>query len=344
MKPTKTYRLETGLPEKALVMLVGCGGTGSYAALHLAQLAYAARDQIEIKLVFVDPDRVETKNVARQNFAPCEVGEYKAVTLARRYAAAFGLPITARAECFSAGLLYEFRLNPQYLNLIVGCVDNTAARLDIHRTLVREASTHFVREFAGRNLWWLDSGNHHAHGQVCLGNYPGPGPLLSPLGFALALPLPSYQNPDLIAPEAESAQSQAGLSCADLVAQEVQSRTINKMMAAWIDVYCERLLITRDLRIMSTQIDQRSGAVYSTPISGGQVVELAPAQGPTGLFDDEPDDENQPGCPECGEALIHGYDILDDEEGEVEIVFCNICCFRMRLAEFEDQEEVPASL
>jgi PRTRC genetic system ThiF family protein len=333
MKPIKTYRLEIGAPEKALIMLVGCGGTGSYAALHLAQLAHTARQEMEIKLIFIDPDRVETKNVARQNFAPCEVGEFKAVTLARRYSAAFGLPIVSIPEKFSSGILTKYMLRPDFINLVVGCVDSTAARRDIHRAMVREMGE--MREFEGRGLFWLDAGNYHAHGQVCLGNSLAAKPQLSPLGFAFALPLPSVQRPELIAPEEiETAQGEA-LSCAELVALEVQSRTINKMMAAWIDVYCERLLISRDLRMMATELDQRSGTAHSLPIANGEVVELTrakPADNDEAVTDP---------CPDCGGELIEGYDVIDEAEGEVEVMFCN-CGFKIRRVDYYETQDAEA--
>lgn len=327
-KPIKSYRLEIGAPEKAAILLVGCGGTGSYAALHLAQLSYAARSHgVEINLIFIDPDRVEAKNVARQNFAPCEIGEFKAVTLARRYAAAFGLPIVALAEKFGSEILRQYMLKPEHLTLVVGCVDNTAARRDIHLALTREMGA--IREFAGRGLFWLDAGNHHAHGQILLGNNIYPRPLLSPLGFAFSLPLPSVQNPKLIAPE-EAPTPEEALSCADLVALEVQSRTINKMMAAWIDVYCERLLISRDLRMMGTELDQRGGLAHSLPIAGGEVVELKRSESVQVVAND---DDQAHLCPNCNAELIEGYDNLGDEV-EVDIVFCYACDFRMRADEY----------
>ena len=49
------------------ILLVGVGGTGSWLALSLGRLAYHARQKgITFHLTFVDPDRVEIKNVGRQ--------------------------------------------------------------------------------------------------------------------------------------------------------------------------------------------------------------------------------------------------------------------------------------
>ncbi len=335
--PKKHYRLEIGVPDQVLIMLVGCGGTGSYAALHLAQLAYTARQEnIDLNLVFIDPDHVEQKNIGRQNFAPGEIGQPKAVTLARRYSLAYGLSIRPVVEKFSYSLLRQFRLNPDHFTLVVGCVDNTPARREIHRALTREMG--HVLDFAGRGLWWLDAGNSYRHGQLLLGNSPSPEPLLSPLGFAFALPLPSIQEPDLLKdePESESPDLRPDLSCAELTALGVQSRTINKMMAGWIDLYCERLIISRDLRMMATELDQRAGMVYSKYITIGRVVDL-------GVKTHQPEDvelgEWDPiamNCPECGGDLVQGFDVLDPDIGPEDIVFCPGCDWQMRRTEFEE--------
>jgi PRTRC genetic system ThiF family protein len=348
MKPIKTHRLEIGAPRRVTIILAGCGGTGSYAALHLAQLAYAAHGhEIEIKLVFVDPDHVERKNVARQNFAPGEVGQPKAVTLARRYSLALGLAITPIAGRFERAILNSHKQHTGWaedgLTIIAGCVDNTAARQDIRAAVLPNSQDgHSWR----KDLFWIDAGNHYAHGQVLLGNSTHPRPLLSPLGFAYGLPLPSVQEPALVAPEAQEAGP--ALSCADLVERDVQARTINKMMAAWIDVFCERLIISRDLRMMGVRLDQRSGAAAGIPITGGVVVD--PAKGKISLQDSYPagypanedeDDEGYdeltgPMCSECGADLVRGRDIINDEE--TEIYFCLNCEWRMTAEEFEEMQ------
>ncbi|GIK42424.1 MAG: hypothetical protein BroJett011_62570 [Chloroflexota bacterium] len=345
MKPIKTHRLEIGAPRRVTIILAGCGGTGSYAALHLAQLAYAARGhEIEVSLVFVDPDTVERKNVARQNFAPAEVGQPKAVTLARRYSLALGLAITPIAGKFERAVLNHYRQqtgwNEDGLTVVAGCVDNIAARQDIRAALLPDIEDGYSWQ---KDLFWLDAGNHYAHGQVLLGNSTYPRPLLSPLGFAYGLPLPSVQEPGLVAPEAPEAGP--ALSCADLVERDVQARTINKMMAAWIDVFCERLIVSRDLRIMGVRLDQRGGAAAGIPIAGGVVMDPAkgkishPDSYPAGYpanEDDEEDDDTLTGpmCPECGGDIIRGRDIIGG--AETEIYFCLHCNWQMTAEEFNE--------
>ena len=67
--PERRLALMLGTPECVHVTLVGTGGTGSFLARSLGQLAWAARqDGVEINLTFVDPDEVEARNVGRQDY------------------------------------------------------------------------------------------------------------------------------------------------------------------------------------------------------------------------------------------------------------------------------------
>ena len=97
----RKYRLNIGHPERVVILLAGCGGTGSFAAHILAQLAcWAKTANIDLRLYFIDPDIVEERNLVRQNFCPTELGAPKAVTLAWRFSAAFGLNITPVVKRF----------------------------------------------------------------------------------------------------------------------------------------------------------------------------------------------------------------------------------------------------
>ena len=65
-------------------------GTGSFLVPHLCRLAnwfYDAGKQISITLI--DFDRIEEKNLYRQNFCQAELGYNKAQALAVRYKAMF---------------------------------------------------------------------------------------------------------------------------------------------------------------------------------------------------------------------------------------------------------------
>ena len=119
---------------------------------------------MKVRLTFIDPDTVEMKNVFRQNFGEAEVGGFKAELLALRYAAAWGTAIEVHPTRFAPGMV---QLEYGDLGVIVGCVDNAAARRSIADTLTQDANMHSAEGLP--RLWWLDAGNGKETGQVLFG-------------------------------------------------------------------------------------------------------------------------------------------------------------------------------
>lgn len=256
MEIRERHRVMVGTPERYNVFLVGCGGTGSFLALHLARMAYHARERYhrDVRLTFIDPDVVEGKNIGRQNFAPAEVGQGKAHVLAFRYGVAFGLRIEFAARRFESKML---NVLPGW-TLVVGAVDNVAAR----RELARGARFH-----GGRDLWWLDCGNHEHAGQVLLGNQDVEGPVIDELGVCTGLPLPSVQHPELVeAGELRMEDGGSPESCADLALRDVQGLMVNQAVATFAAQYVYRLVITGDLDVYATYFDLRVGSARSLGI------------------------------------------------------------------------------
>jgi hypothetical protein len=308
-----------------------------------------------MRLYYIDPDHIEEKNLVRQNFCRAELGQPKAFSLAWRYSAAFGLRIVPVVDRFSAGMLEKFR--PGHapngsLTLIVGAVDNFQARRDIAEAII-ERLCYLPR---GQQLWWLDAGNERVGGQVLLGSSLEPEPVLSPLGYCLSLPLPHLQEPSLLVrPEPATAED---LSCADLTLLEEQSAMINRAMATWLGVYAYRLLQSRDLDLMATYLNLRTGATQSTPIVGGRVIPMKPAalaapaaaQPPLTpepvLAVQPPADLDGPaGCPDCGAELIDGQIVRLGVL--IGVRFCALCTYRAEVCPacgleepYEDQIEL----
>lgn len=268
--------IEIGRPERVAVVLAGCGGTGSFLALHLARLAYHARERhgLRLQLVFVDPDAVEPKNLGRQNFCAAEVGLPKAWALMYRYNLAFGLDARVVQDRFDGSILDPFVGRDRY-TLIAGCVDNAAARCDIHQAL---------NNYVGGRVWWLDGGNHDQSGQVVLGNCTHiVRPEITPLGFCQALPAPSIVHPELLdGPIGQAGAGQAGAgqargpaptdggSCADLALADVQGLMVNQAVAGWMATYLARLFISRDLDLYATYFDLVAGSCRSLAITREQ--------------------------------------------------------------------------
>lgn len=258
------------------VILVGCGGTGSWLAPSLARLARVILDAgagKRVKLGFVDPDTVEAVNVPRQNFCAAEIGSNKARALALRYGGAWGVQIGAMPD----------RLDPssvslpvgETLQVLVGCVDNAEARLSIADLL----KLHNGRASSGdapattatiATTWWLDCGNSRDCGQVLLGCASSAAELraaFEPDTICRALPSPAVQRPELLVALPEE-RTEHNLSCAEQAAANAQSLMVNQNIAAIAADYMLRLLVVGDLKKFATYVDLPSGtckSLYTTP-------------------------------------------------------------------------------
>jgi len=260
---TKRVRIEVGQPRRVWVYLVGCGGTGSFAALHLARMAYHARDRygMEVQLTLIDPDRVELKNVGRQCFCPAEVGEAKAWTLMRRLNAAFGLDAVARVGRFETGMVARssFGGTARGLHVLVGAVDGPEGRRAMMDALGAEGPARRGQ------MWWVDGGNHDQAGQVLIGDRMDlAAPEVSGLGVCTGLPAPGVVCPELLE---GAVLEEREVSCADLALADVQGLMVNQAVAGWLGVYVSRLVLSRDLDVWQTYLDLETGSVRSVGIA-----------------------------------------------------------------------------
>ena len=238
-------------------VLIGCGGTGSWLAPSIARIACELRErEKQVEIIFCDPDRVEEKNIPRQNFCRAEIGENKARTLAGRYAAAWGIEITAIPQPFET--LSHF----SGTTILIGCVDNAAGRKAIAKMLdMRRGDRH----------WWLDCGNSDEAGQVLFGNALTPQALAAAgqttsRKICGALPAPSLVAPDLLVPRPEERLARRR-SCAEVAAVNFQSLAINQQVAAIATDYLLRIT-GGGLKRFGTWFDLAAGSMrsrYNTP-------------------------------------------------------------------------------
>ncbi len=260
--------LELILPvEKHItLMLVGCGGTGSWLAPAVARIGKILIERFnrEVSIYFIDPDVVEEKNIYRQNFCAAEIEANKAETLAQRHGLAWGIEINAMSRKYK-DVIYSIRdLNHA---IVIGCVDRTSARVEI-----AESMQHHDMGA------WLDCGNSESYGQILLGVKSSAKDLFSIPGKCGGLPLPSHQHPELVKePEINKsvAQPSSTLSCADMAMQDSQGLAINQCMAAEAADYLVRMLITKNLKKFATYIDLESGTTRSKYITEKAVQEYA---------------------------------------------------------------------
>lgn len=215
-----TGPLQHRLPAKLLtkrveILLVGAGGTGSrilekLVCLHRALIAKGHPQGLMVTIV--DPDTVSAANIGRQAFYPGDIGCYKADVLVNRANMALG---DVRWKSAIAKLDTRAGLEP--FDLVIGAVDNRAARLAILRGLENCMSG---------SRYWLDTGNRSNDGQVVLGEVPSRKRQTDNKG---RLPHIGELYPGLIDPAAEDPDE--GPSCSLAEAQEKQSLYINSAVS-----------------------------------------------------------------------------------------------------------------
>ena len=252
---------------EAVIVLVGCGGTGGFLAEAVCRLLLGRQAQ----LYLIDPDRVEPHNCLRQAFSDGDVGQFKAEVLARRlsrrYHRSIGYDVRPYDCRTHGGIWQATRAN---LPLLIGCVDNAAARAAIARSLFdgRDGGAPGYGSPPSRPApWWLDLGNGEQEGQAFLGNAAHPrrlrGAFQLAAGTVSVLPAPSMQAPELlVAPPAP--QQQAATDCAEAVDTGVQSPVINQAMAMLGAVFVQQLL-SGTCSWLQAAINLTDGVLHTLP-------------------------------------------------------------------------------
>ena len=240
------------------ITVVGLGGTGSWIAGQVARTARVLIDAgRQVQVVLIDADRVSAANVPRSCFCEAEIGELKVVALARRYSAAWGLGIGTIAELFKPEMA-RVASNEDVLNVIVGCVDNAAARRAFAQVLERRAPYGYYGYTGGTGSTLLiDCGNTRDGGQVLVGSVSRQEEMRGSFKGRLlctALPNPYWQHPELLE-DLEEEQSDHNLSCAELMRRNAQSLMVNHFVAGIAGDYLVRLLVTGNLRRYATYFD-----------------------------------------------------------------------------------------
>jgi len=246
---------------------VGVGGTGSYVAGQLANIAGALLDRgKKVSLHLCDPDWIEKKNTQRQNFSQAEVGFNKAKSMALR--------LTASGKCQAPIYAYDTAFDPswiqsqhQHLIVLVGCVDGHEGRIALSKAL-KQNESYYHHHYAPR-VWHIDAGNHDESGQILVGSSLKLDPndyAMNDLG-CLHLPAPIVQHPGLLEPDDDQA------FCELMTLRQEQSITVNSMSAA-IAATSVRLLLSGTLRYFATYFDLISGQTHSRYVQESRIVRL----------------------------------------------------------------------
>lgn len=244
--------------------LVGCGGTGSHLATGLAALVLDLRERsdVALRLTLLDFDLVEAKNVGRQLFSVNEIGRPKCQVLAERLLRAYALPCSASVKTVESA---DLQPQADALNLVIGAVDNPAARGIIANAVDR----------ADGALWWLNCGNENVSGQVALGNTGNVKAMRRAveLGMLQRLPAPHVLYPDCIATPVVKPSKRAP-SCAELTARGEQGLMVNRMVAAWALQLLQMWLVEKRLNWFGMAFDLTWGNTKALLLDGPTLAEV----------------------------------------------------------------------
>ena len=271
------------------LVLVGCGGTGSWLGPHIVRIARLLQElgDQQVSVIFCDHDYVEEKNIFRQNFCEAEIGTNKAVALAQRYGHAWGIPVTAIDQHFDRTLATRNDFSPSYndqqTTVFITCVDNNTARREVAKLC------------ESWPIWWVDTGNLKTAGQVSIGRSLKEREL-SPLRFPSTttwLPLPALQFPEILMEKTEASpvSDYSNLSCAELAMVDEQGFSINHSIASAAASLLTRMLVTRDLHYHCAFVSLDSGTQFMYNSSRILRRHLKIAKGAVGPPNNEEDDQ-----------------------------------------------------
>ena len=137
------------------IIVVGCGATGSNLIALLSQ--YAISESKIKNIILIDGDTVEEKNFKNQKFTPKDVNLNKAQVLSNRYSK-LGIEISYVSQYITDSerlidLIKSYRNDV----ILVGCVDNNAARKHMNDTFYSEKIP---------SLIYIDTGNGDGENRV----------------------------------------------------------------------------------------------------------------------------------------------------------------------------------
>lgn len=132
--------------------VIGVGGTGSLLARDLPKLLLGTSH----KMMLLDGDTVESKNIERQGYQAQDVGDNKALALSRKINSLY--PIECEFDdkyCTYESLFALIQDDKGYVPVIIGCVDNDATRMILEKVFKKLA-----------DVIYIDSANSEYEGNI----------------------------------------------------------------------------------------------------------------------------------------------------------------------------------
>lgn len=116
----------------------------------------------KVKLILVDGDNVEERNLVRQAFLPQDIGYNKAQVMAEILSQAYGITAEYYDRYIDTPADLEQLVGKDDVVLLFGCVDNHQCRQSMHRFY--QSRQHCI---------YMDSANEYSVGEVVIGSKIG---------------------------------------------------------------------------------------------------------------------------------------------------------------------------
>lgn len=146
--------------KKLSLVIVGMGGIGGNLAIYLSQMISQLPPSYDVQLTFIDGDHYEASNMVRQPCAMRDINSNKAVVMAKKCNNRFNLQIASQPKYISssADITDLFDSESNYFPIIIGAVDNKAARQVLHDAYLKL-----------NDVIYIDASNEDWYGEVVTG-------------------------------------------------------------------------------------------------------------------------------------------------------------------------------
>lgn len=231
--PQDISKVVADVGDKVLLIQVGVGGTGAALAYEVAHKASVSKK--DVRMIFIDGDIVEFKNLNRQRFIYNDLNKYKSEVTAERCIKAYGKDIEISNDYIesSEDIYNMIRENSGYFPIILGCSDSLKLRQLVCDT-IREMPN--VSDMP-KSAIYIDAGNDEESGQVIF-TYLKDGEYVTPDFFT--------EFPHAIE-QLSSAKLVTQMSCDELMNSAPQTKGANLSAASNMYLYLDDILEGREI-------------------------------------------------------------------------------------------------
>lgn len=222
-------------------------------------------------------NKLEAKNLLRQNFIESDVGKPKAAVLANRYSRAYGVNVIPVIEMVKPDERLFLTLdappeNPGSNCLVIMCVDSAQARRDIITTWGKRYMSR-VSSSVDQQAFFIDAGNEDNFGQVRFFHRAVGCSSTSETWPAIPKMTPAKVQTSSIPMDVDyylNLQDNPGGSCAELD----QTLAINALMATLIMGVVQNFYYVKPFNYHCISISL-NGAVFSSPLTPAYLMSIA---------------------------------------------------------------------